>query len=177
MRKCTKCEQKHYGKGLCKMHYGEVYRGSNRLVLREKANKYYHNNKEALKETKQKITKAWREKNKDKIREQKRNWFIKNKEKVQKYSREYSLKRLYGITSEDYQIMLMAQGGKCKICHSASDTALFVDHNHVTGTIRGLLCTTCNMGIGHFKDDISLLKSAISYLEPVNIIPGELKIE
>ena len=43
--------------------------------------------------------------------------------------------------------------------------ALTVDHNHVTGQIRGLLCTNCNLGIGNFKDKTELLKNAIKYLE------------
>jgi hypothetical protein len=43
--------------------------------------------------------------------------------------------------------------------------ALGVDHDHITGKVRGLLCNDCNLGIGHFKDNIEKLKLAIKYLE------------
>jgi hypothetical protein len=51
---------------------------------------------------------------------------------------------------------------KCAIC--ASTEKLHIDHNHETGVVRGLLCGTCNAGIGMFRDKIELLKNAIDYL-------------
>jgi Recombination endonuclease VII len=55
----------------------------------------------------------------------------------------------------------------CSICCKKfkSERDRHVDHCHVTGVIRGLLCFSCNMALGHFKDDISILKSALEYLE------------
>lgn len=78
------------------------------------------------------------------------------------------LKRAYGISYKEYQIMLEAQNGQCAIC-GTTDTgkrkAFHVDHDHETGEIRGLLCGNCNSGIGNLRDDVELLKRAIQYLE------------
>ena len=79
------------------------------------------------------------------------------------------IKRTYGITFDDYEKMFDAQGGCCKICKSrissSRTTRLFVDHCHDTGNVRGLLCSSCNHGLGLFKDRQTLLKRAITYLE------------
>jgi hypothetical protein len=80
----------------------------------------------------------------------------------------YHLKKNFGITIDAYNDMFTKQGGKCAICgkHQSECTrALAVDHDHITGKIRGLLCSTCNIGLGNFKDDTSLLKNTITYLE------------
>lgn len=78
------------------------------------------------------------------------------------------LKLRYGISLDDYNELLLTQGGCCKICKlKAEDNfrgILYVDHCHKTGKIRGLLCDLCNKAIGLFKDDISLLAEAINYL-------------
>lgn len=76
----------------------------------------------------------------------------------------------YGITLEDYDEMLKAQDGKCAICGCKSEDngrygVLYVDHNHNNGKIRGLLCESCNLGLGIFKDDIGILNNAIKYLK------------
>ena len=72
----------------------------------------------------------------------------------------------YGLTEADYQALLKTQGGKCAICLKPCSTgkALAVDHNHDTGQVRGLLCMSCNTGLGKFKDDRSLLLAALNYL-------------
>lgn len=76
------------------------------------------------------------------------------------------LKRLYGISVDQWQRMFDDQNGKCAICNSEpSNVGLCVDHCHNTGKVRGLLCTNCNSGIGKLKDDIAILKNAIFYLE------------
>lgn len=88
-----------------------------------------------------------------------------NKEKIPTQS--YSLKRRYGITSEEYLQMLDNQGGKCAICeveNCLTGRALAVDHCHDTGKIRGLLCSNCNIGLGNFKDSLELLKKSVQYL-------------
>lgn len=75
----------------------------------------------------------------------------------------------YGMTDNDYLEMLKSQGGVCAICGSSSPggkTGFFhTDHSHKTGKIRGLLCSNCNLVLGLFKDDTSILKKAIDYLE------------
>ena len=77
------------------------------------------------------------------------------------------LKRLYNITLEDYDNMLEAQDYKCAICSSTDpgkQGRFVVDHNHETEEVRGLLCWSCNVGIGHMKDDPNVLLSAAQYL-------------
>ena len=66
--------------------------------------------------------------------------------------RKSNLKRLYGLTIEDYDGMLIAQNGVCAICKEGpSEFRLAVDHNHETGAIRGLLCNSCNVRLGWFE--------------------------
>jgi hypothetical protein len=75
-------------------------------------------------------------------------------------------KRTYGISLDQYNEMLTKQKGTCAICKNKCPTnrRLAVDHSHKTGIVRGLLCCHCNQGIGHLKDDPSLLRKAIEYL-------------
>ncbi len=71
----------------------------------------------------------------------------------------------YGITNEEYRVLLLVQGGNCAICgNSPNGRGLVIDHCHTTGQVRGLLCTTCNAGIGCLRDNLDLLASASSYL-------------
>lgn len=72
----------------------------------------------------------------------------------------------YGITGEQYAQLLAAQGGVCYICHRKPGAKrLAVDHSHVTGRVRGLLCRNCNRDVlGHLKDDPAALQRAIDYL-------------
>ena len=82
------------------------------------------------------------------------------------YAREYRLKRRFNLTQEDYDILFEQQNGVCDICGGTNNgRTLAVDHNHVTGAVRGLLCLTCNAAIGMLQDDITLLASAIVYLK------------
>jgi len=74
--------------------------------------------------------------------------------------------RLYGITIEQYDKMNEKQCGKCLICGGTEPVKrLFVDHDHDTGAVRGLLCGKCNTALGLFGDNAKLLKSATEYLE------------
>jgi hypothetical protein len=74
--------------------------------------------------------------------------------------------KLYGITPQDFRRMLAKQGGVCAICKGPEPTgmALAVDHDHVTGRVRGLLCSNCNKGLGCFKDSPCALRTAALYL-------------
>jgi len=73
---------------------------------------------------------------------------------------------LYGITSNQYDSMLEKQNFVCWICKNTDKRKrLAVDHDHVTGRIRGLLCSKCNSGIAMFRDSVFLLKKAIEYLQ------------
>lgn len=73
------------------------------------------------------------------------------------------LRTEYGLTTEDYENLQVAQQWRCAICEK--EKQLIVDHNHSTGKVRGLLCNPCNQALGLFKDDPARLRSAIAYLE------------
>lgn len=84
------------------------------------------------------------------------------------------MQRAYGMTMRDYRKLFMKQGGKCAICKVAPPGGVFqenekvtlcVDHDHVTGEVRGLLCGPCNSGLGMFRDNTESLQNAIEYLK------------
>ncbi len=78
-------------------------------------------------------------------------------------SQAYHLKRRYGITKQQYDDMLAAQGGLCLLCRERPGQ--HVDHDHLTKAVRGVLCSCCNQGLGNFRDDPRTLRRAIDYLE------------
>ena len=71
------------------------------------------------------------------------------------------------LTSKEYINLCVKQNNVCAICENKCPTGynLAIDHNHITGEIRGLLCINCNGGLGNFKDSIKLLDKAIIYLK------------
>lgn len=98
-----------------------------------------------------------------------REWRINNPEKARASSARGALKNKFGITPEDKLRMFSEQGGCCCICKNAFLTlaSACVDHVHNSDPIvvRGLLCITCNWGLGHFQDSSHLLESADAYLK------------
>lgn len=76
---------------------------------------------------------------------------------------------LYGVTPEQFEQMLATQGGVCAICGTdqwdSKGRGPNVDHDHTTGKVRGILCNSCNNGLGRFRDDTALLLAAVKYLE------------
>jgi hypothetical protein len=82
--------------------------------------------------------------------------------------RKVHLKYYYGLSVEDYNALLVQQGGVCAICRKPSEHRLCVDHCHLTRRVRGLLCRKCNLGIGYFDDDPRLLRAAVPYVEAFN---------
>lgn len=98
----------------------------------------------------------------------------KGKEKMQKYRaknpeymRDYHLRYRYGITLEEYNRMFDAQKGCCAGCgihQSELGKPLYLDHDHVTGEPRGLLCHNCNTVLGHVNDNKNILQNLLSYL-------------
>lgn len=112
-------------------------------------------------------------------------WKSANKDKVARYSRisrrrdggRSILKQILkkrGISQDQYAAILAAQGNVCAICGRQSEQRdkesnrfrrLYVDHDHETNLVRGLLCWKCNSGLGFFEDNRGILLSAIVYLE------------
>lgn len=77
------------------------------------------------------------------------------------------LRDKYNMTLEEYDDLLQDQDGVCAICYHVNPNGapLVVDHNHDDIEARGLLCSACNIGLGHFKDSVLYLQGAINYLE------------
>lgn len=83
------------------------------------------------------------------------------------------MKSSYGLTEEDYEAMLEVQEYTCWICHKDEERkredgtplSLSVDHCHVSGRVRGLLCTKCNTALGLFREDVEAMQRAIDYLK------------
>jgi hypothetical protein len=132
------------------------------------------NNKEHVNESR----KEWRVKNKERERTHRKDYRDKNKEHFQKQARDYygknkiklksnTLKHKYNINENTRRQMYKDQGGCCAICgkpQSDVKTKLHIDHNHVTGVVRGLLCWNCNLTLGLVKDSPKILQKAIDYL-------------
>lgn len=95
---------------------------------------------------------------KDSIKESQKKYRIKYPERL----KDRKLKLRYRISLLEYSEILKKQNAECAICHKKNK--LFVDHDHSSGEVRGLLCNTCNLGLGYFYNDNSLLKSAIKYI-------------
>ena len=150
----------------------------------------------STKEKKQEYRRRWREKNRDrekvaaaayqrrrraedpdKHRRQLREWHRSNPSK----RRDYELRANYGMTLQQYDTMLEEQGGVCAVCRQPESSVnqrgqvkpLAVDHCHSTGRIRGLLCSGCNVSIGHAKDNPETLRNLANYLEAnTNVFQG-----
>ena len=80
-----------------------------------------------------------------------------------KQNRETHLKRTYGLDAADLAAMIEAQNGVCAICKRREP--VHVDHDHLLGAVRGVLCFPCNVALGQLQDDIELFRNAIDYLE------------
>lgn len=81
--------------------------------------------------------------------------------------RDYYLQKKLGKSLNDYWILFNSQNKKCAICDIEWDPTqkLFAwDHDHDSNVIRGILCETCNRGLGLLKDNISVLENSINYL-------------
>ena len=151
---CNKCGIKkplseyHKNKG-CK--YGVV--GTCKECNRLKTKAYYNKNKKEI----CKKEKIKRKTNKD---------FYKTKDKKAK------LKSLYGISLSQHKEMWINQNGCCALCETPVDyDKIAVDHNHVSGDVRDLLCYSCNTALGLFHSDekgIELLEKAVEYIRKHN---------
>jgi recombination endonuclease VII len=82
-----------------------------------------------------------------------------------KKRREHNLRRLYGLSLEDYDAMLRRQGGVCATCKRKFKQSLCVDHCHITGLLRGLLCKNCNVGNGYLGDSPRVMRNSADYTE------------
>jgi hypothetical protein len=109
--------------------------------------------------------KRWQEANPERLKAYRREYRRRPERKAA--DRDYHLKRTYGITLEQYEQMLAAQGGVCAICKEPrpEERTLHVDHDPETGVIRGLLCFRCNNALGDLRETYELAQAAADYLD------------
>lgn len=95
---------------------------------------------------------------------------VNKPDQVHRRDRRYHLAKKYRLTVDSLAAMHEAQQDRCAICNEplaargGPGYGPHIDHDHVTGKVRGLLCRDCNLGLGHFKDNASILTSASNYL-------------
>ena len=95
--------------------------------------------------------------------ERQRTWREANPER----NRHNALNRKYGLSLDRFNALLVAQGNCCAICRGTKPSGSgdwSVDHDHTRGAVRGILCSHCNTGLGHFRDDPLRLELAATYL-------------
>ena len=118
--------------------------------------------------------------NKERIEKYRRQWERNNPEKRSKYNKDHKRKwrknnprkaleeriKKYNLSYEDWVRQWTGQDGECAICGQPFDqhSDAYVDHNHKTGEVRGLLCNRCNLGIGFLNDDPKITVRATKYL-------------
>jgi hypothetical protein len=106
--------------------------------------------------------KKWRAEHREHMRDYAREW----KKAHPDVDRKRNLMR-YGLTIEAFSALLLEQGGVCASCGTSEfgSRGPNVDHDHVTGNVRGILCSNCNCAAGFLKDDPALAKRLATYLE------------
>lgn len=182
MKICTKCNlektldcfyKDKYQKDGYKTHCKECSKNShsewvknNSTIVNEHALKSYVKRKEKI----SKRRKELRSSNPEHYRNKAKETRNKNLEHYRRKNRENGWKYagIIDMTYERYLEMLEKQNRCCAICNDPQETLtrnLSVDHNHITGKVRGLLCDKCNFAIGYFKESKLLLEKAINYLE------------
>jgi hypothetical protein len=101
------------------------------------------------------------------VNERSRNRRLANPDNQRQIRRRAHLKSSYGITPAEYDFIFQAQKNVCGICETpnpGSKKGWHIDHCHSTGKVRGILCTNCNLMIGHAKDDLNRMVAAMFYL-------------
>lgn len=95
----------------------------------------------------------------------KASWTAATRESV----RRKHLGRAYGLTPEQWEVKFDNQGRACASCGDEpkvdSKRRFHVDHNHTTGAVRGILCHSCNVALGHLKEDKQRIRALIDYIE------------
>ena len=100
-----------------------------------------------------------------------RKQWAENKGDIRLRSLRFHLKKAYGLSLEDFETLLKKSKGLCTICKRVlvrygpeKNSRPCVDHNHKTGKVRGVICYSCNVGLGHFLDSPEVLNRAARYL-------------
>lgn len=128
------------------------YREKNLEICQSKSKEFARKKRERNPDEVNRRQREYREKNPDKFKE----YYQKHKEKRLIFARSSMLKKKYGLTLDSYEEMLLKQKGKCAICESGfgdkKPNLPNIDHCHVTGKVRGLLCSPCNIILGYIEN-------------------------
>jgi hypothetical protein len=126
-------------------------------------------------DTKRKLQQAqYYQEHKEQARINGARWKANNAEKIRLKNRKLQVKNVYGLSWEEYELLYNKFSGHCGICGTSlkmvtekheQNKAACVDHDHPTGKVRGILCRSCNVALGHFKDSKDRIWNAYKYLE------------
>lgn len=114
----------------------------------------------------------WYQENKERASASRKEYYARTKSARARTGRDWRFREKYGITHDDYDAMVSAQGGLCAACGGEQQHGwkrLCVDHDHATGRVRGLLCDYCNRAVGLLRDDASRAQRLADYLSRVPI--------
>lgn len=165
-RNCIQCEKERY-------QTDPAYK--EKVKMRAKAKRDRVKAEPELKATQAEYMIAYRKKNAEALnKQQSERYFADPKHRIKT-----RLRRLKMKSSDKLIAQILSHAGYCDICNKPGDgrwNELSIDHCHVTGNFRGMLCSSCNRGIGLMQDDPSLLRKAVEYLQPIQnrkTVPGE----
>ncbi len=166
MRKSKEADRKYWREWCLK----------NKESRKKTQRKYYQSHKEKEAEK----TRKWRSANKEKIAERvqkyNRQYHVAHRTEILEHQKKWRLENgkdyfvrhrylKYNLTLEEADELLVKQDHKCPICKTPLlETKRVIDHDHKTNKVRGILCNSCNLGLGLFKEDPKILESAINYL-------------
>lgn len=122
---------------------------------------------------------AYRDAHREQMKKYSKELYQANRESIRAYHasperkahrKNYLLSKMYGISKVEFDAMLIQQGGRCAICKTKEFNGYgpVVDHDHMTGKVRGILCNNCNAMLGWSRELISTLSAAIEYLRAAN---------
>jgi hypothetical protein len=159
VKRCSKCGEvkaltEYYAAKGCR----DGLRGDCKACFAARAKARYAEKSEEIKA----YVKRWQQENSEHVRAYRK----RRRQEIRGLGRDAYLKRTFGISIEDFETMLAAQGGGCAICGRAAPegSSLHVDHDHETGVVRGLLCFTCNGALGMFTENEDFLVRAADYV-------------
>jgi hypothetical protein len=135
----------------------QAWRDQNREKVREACRRYRERHREERNERAREL----HAKNPEKRRASYRKWAMSHKTEL-RYTTRF---RRYKITREEIEKIATDQENKCAVCHREFDRTPHVDHDHVSGKVRGLLCANCNLAIGSAGDSPDRLRAMAAYLD------------